>query len=86
MEYEFQCKECNHIVNIFYKTLQKELKAPEECPECKAKNTMESIISAPHVLYNCKGFYTTDYGNHGQGRHEDRMAKTFGLDKCKVKN
>jgi predicted nucleic acid-binding Zn ribbon protein len=86
MEYEFQCKICNHIETLFFKTLQKDLAPPNSCVKCGAKNSMESIISAPHVLYNCKGFYCTDHGNHGQGRHEDKMAHNIGLDKCKVKS
>ena len=40
---------------------------PTECPDCGAKDAIESLLSAPAVRFKGSGFYVTDYARKGSG-------------------
>lgn len=55
--YDYQCKECSHNLEIFQNMSDEKL---TECPECK-KNSLERIINGgAALLFKGNGFYVND--------------------------
>lgn len=57
--FAFKCSACQHTTE----RLQKELKVPKKCEECKQSGTMEKQFSAPGFILKGSGFYQTDFKN-----------------------
>ncbi len=60
--YEFQCKKCGHRFERMQKMSDPQ---PTNCPKCKAKNSVEQLLSAPAVQFKGSGWYVTDYAKKG---------------------
>ena len=56
--YEFQCKKCGHRFERMQKMSDPH---PSACPDCKARNTVEQLMSAPAAHFKGSGWYATDY-------------------------
>ena len=56
--YEFQCKKCSHRFERMQKMSDPN---PAACPHCKAKGTVEQLMSAPAAHFKGSGWYVTDY-------------------------
>ena len=55
--YEYQCDDCNHVLDA----LQKVSDAPlVDCPEC-GKTSLRRLISAPNFRLKGEGWYETDF-------------------------
>ena len=56
--YEYQCKKCGHRFERMQKMSDPH---PAACPQCKAKGTVEQLVSAPAAHFKGSGWYATDY-------------------------
>ena len=56
--YEFQCKKCGHRFERMQKMSDPH---PKDCPDCRAKNSVEQLMSAPAAHFKGSGWYATDY-------------------------
>ncbi|TDY01658.1 FmdB family zinc ribbon protein [Thiohalophilus thiocyanatoxydans] len=55
--YEYQCEECDHVLEV----IQKMSEAPlSECPEC-GKTALKKLISASGFRLKGSGWYETDF-------------------------
>ena len=55
--YEYQCDDCNHVLDALQKVNDKPL---VDCPEC-GKNSLRRLISAPNFRLKGDGWYETDF-------------------------
>ena len=55
--YEYQCDDCNHVLDALQKVNDKPL---VDCPEC-GKNSLRRLISAPNFRLKGEGWYETDF-------------------------
>ncbi len=57
--YEYRCKDCGYVYDVFHKISQSPLK---KCPKC-SKETLQRSIGGGDAILNFKGdgFYITDY-------------------------
>ena len=55
--YEYQCDDCNHVLDALQKVNDKPL---VDCPEC-GKNSLKRLISAPNFRLKGEGWYETDF-------------------------
>jgi putative FmdB family regulatory protein len=56
--YEYRCKKCGHAFEQIQK-FSDPLVA--DCPHCKAKGTVEQLMSRSSVRFKGSGWYATDY-------------------------
>ena len=57
MIYEYQCAKCKDTY-----TMERKISDPEEIPQCNlCHKPMARLWSSPTVVFNAKGFYSTDY-------------------------
>ena len=57
--YEYQCDDCNHVLDALQKVSDKPL---VDCPEC-GKTSLRRLISAPNFRLKGEGWYETDFKN-----------------------
>ena len=55
--YEYQCDDCNHVLDALQKVNDKPL---VDCPEC-SKKSLRRLISAPNFRLKGEGWYETDF-------------------------
>ena len=55
--YEYQCDDCNHVLDALQKVNDKPLVV---CPEC-GKKSLRRLISAPNFRLKGEGWYETDF-------------------------
>ena len=55
--YEFQCDDCNDVLDALQKVSDKPL---VDCPEC-GKTSLRRLISAPNFRLKGEGWYETDF-------------------------
>ena len=55
--YEYQCDDCNHVLDALQKVNDKTL---VDCPEC-GKKSLRRLISAPNFRLKGEGWYETDF-------------------------
>jgi len=55
--YEYECKNCNKVFDIFQKITDK---AIEKCPKCH-KKISRLIGGGSGIIFKGSGFYATDY-------------------------
>ena len=55
--YEYQCDDCNHVLDALQKVNDKPL---VDCPEC-GKKSLRRLISAPNFGLKGEGWYETDF-------------------------
>jgi putative FmdB family regulatory protein len=61
--YEYQCKKCQHLFDVFQSMSDEPLK---ECPECKGE-VKRLIGSGSGMIFKGSGFYETDYKRKSAG-------------------
>ena len=55
--YEYQCDDCNHVLDALQKVSDKPF---VDCPEC-GKTSLRRLISAPNFRLKGEGWYETDF-------------------------
>lgn len=71
--YEYKCKKCEHLFELFQSMSDDPVKT---CPECKGE--VERLIGAgAGLIFKGSGFYTTDY-------RSDSYQKAAKADKSKA--
>ena len=55
--YEYQCDDCNHVLDALQKVSDMPL---VDCPEC-GKTSLRRLISAPNFRLKGEGWYETDF-------------------------
>jgi putative FmdB family regulatory protein len=58
--YEFRCKKCNSLIEVFQKLSDK---PPTKCKKCGGR--LEKIISKTAFQFKGEGWYVTDYASKG---------------------
>ena len=56
--YEYRCKKCGHLFEIIQKFSDPLV---SDCPKCKAKGTVQQLMSRSAVRFKGPGWYATDY-------------------------
>lgn len=56
--YEYRCQKCGHA---FEKIQKFSDPLVADCPRCKAKGTVEQLMSRSSVRFKGSGWYATDY-------------------------
>ncbi len=72
--YEYQCRKCNEVFEIFHK-IDEECNAA--CPKCLGP--AKKLISATNFILKGSGFYVNDYPS--ASRREGKKAETEGFEK-----
>lgn len=72
--YEYQCKKCNNIFEIFHK-IDEECKV--SCPNCLGPTI--KLISATNFILKGSGFYINDYPS--KSRKEGQQAEKESKEK-----
>ncbi|PYS61643.1 MAG: transcriptional regulator [Acidobacteria bacterium] len=60
--YEFRCKKCNALTEVFQKLSDK---PPSRCRKCGGR--LEKQISKTAIQFKGEGWYITDYARKGSG-------------------
>ena len=60
--YEFRCKKCNALTEVFQKLSDK---PPSKCRKCGGR--LEKLVSRPAIQFKGEGWYITDYARKGSG-------------------
>lgn len=60
--YEFRCKKCNAVTEVFQKRSDK---PPVKCRKCGGR--LEKMVSRPAIQFKGEGWYVTDYARKGSG-------------------
>lgn len=70
--YEYQCKKCNNIFEVFHK-IDKEFNPA--CPRCLGQT--RRIISPTNFILKGSGFYVNDYPSESKrkGKEREKEAK-----------
>lgn len=84
--YEYRCKKCGHVFERMQKFSDPH---PTDCPDCKAKDSIEQLLSAPAVQFKGSGWYVTDYakksgsssGSSKSGESKAEVKAESGSDK-----
>lgn len=65
MQYDYQCKACNHVFERVLKMADRKVPEAEPCPECGETQVKQTILACPTVNYSIKtaGVKTTDSFN-----------------------
>jgi putative FmdB family regulatory protein len=72
--YEYQCKQCREVFEIFHK-IDEDVKVA--CPRCL--NPAKKLISATNFILKGSGFYVNDYPS--KSRKEGKSSEKEGADK-----
>ena len=72
--YEYQCKHCNDVFEIFHK-IDEDCKV--SCPKCLGP--AKKLISATNFVLKGSGFYVNDYPT--QSRREGKKGEKEGQEK-----
>mgnify|MGYP001555345678 CR=1 FL=1 len=56
--YEYKCTKCEHIEAVMQKISDP---APDVCPQCSAKDSMQKIMSRTNFQLKGNGWYVTDF-------------------------
>ena len=70
--YEYQCDECNHVLDALQKVSDKIL---VDCPEC-GKSSLRRLISAPNFRLKGEGWYETDFKKENRKNVADKKDET----------
>ena len=69
--YEYQCDDCNNVLDALQKVNDKPL---VDCPEC-GKNSLRRLISAPNFRLKGEGWYETDFKKENRKNVADQKDK-----------
>jgi putative FmdB family regulatory protein len=76
--YEYRCKNCNNLFEVFQSMSSEPV---NECPKCGG--SVKRLIGAGSgPIFKGTGFYQTDYKNAGKSDSsgEDKVKKSTGTD------
>jgi len=62
MTYDFKCKKCKRVWELYMPSSVQEPTKGRSCPKCNSKRIMR-IITAPALKFTGSGFYITDYAD-----------------------
>ena len=68
--YEYQCKKCNNIFEVFHR-IEEEINPA--CPKCLGQ--ARKIISATNFILKGSGFYVNDYPSESRKKAEKDAEK-----------
>ena len=78
--YEYQCRECNHLLDALQKINEEPL---IDCPNCGG-SALKRLISAPNFRLKGQGWYETDFKKENQKNladsKEDKPSKAEDKD------
>jgi putative FmdB family regulatory protein len=87
--YEYQCGDCDHVLEALQKISEEPLKF---CPECGAPS-LKKLLSAPRFRLKGSGWYETDFKSAADKRRnlageksDSKPAKDSGSDKSTSKD
>ena len=66
--YEYQCDDCNHVLDALQKVSDTPL---VDCPEC-GKTSLRRLISAPNFRLKGEGWYETDFKKENRKNVADK--------------
>ena len=70
--YEFRCKKCNALTEVFQKLSDK---PPSRCRKCGGR--LEKQVSKTAIQFKGEGWYITDYARKGSGAEKaDKETST----------
>lgn len=73
--YEYECPECEEVVEIIHGVNEK---PPRKCPACGESTRLRKRLSAPAFQFKGSGWYVTDYARKkekkGKGEKESSTA------------
>ncbi|MEO0238130.1 MAG: FmdB family zinc ribbon protein [candidate division WOR-3 bacterium] len=79
--YDYKCKKCGLVFNVFHKMSDK---PSVKCPECDSVS--EKILSYnSNIIFKGSGFYVNDYkknGSSGSGQKEDKEKSKCSGGNC----
>ncbi|HPA46627.1 MAG TPA: zinc ribbon domain-containing protein [bacterium] len=91
--YEYRCKDCGRIIEVFQSMTEEPLKYIEsngECPKGKKKCAVERLIGAgAGIIFKGSGFYETDYRKKeykGKAREESKPIESSAKDSSSGKS
>lgn len=70
--YEYQCKKCGHRFERMQRLSDPH---PTDCPDCRAKKSVEQLMSAPAVQFKGSGWYVTDYAKKASAPKTDTKTE-----------
>ena len=59
--YEFECRKCKNLLEVFQKMNDK---PPVKCEKCGGR--LEKLVSASAIQFKGSGWYVTDYAGNGR--------------------
>ena len=71
--YEYQCDDCNHVLDALQKVSDKPL---VDCPEC-GKTSLRRLISAPNFRLKGEGWYETDFKKENRKNVADQKDENL---------
>lgn len=87
--YEYQCGDCDHVLEALQKISEEPLKF---CPECGAPS-LKKLLSAPRFRLKGSGWYETDFKSAADKRRnlageksDSKPAKDSGSEKSTSKD
>ena len=68
--YDYQCKECGHIFEVFQKMSDPKL---EDCPQENCSGKVKRLLgTGAGVIFKGSGFYQTDYRSESYKKAESK--------------
>ena len=69
--YDYRCKECQHVFELFHSPTQRPRDA---CPACGCRRKERLLGTGSGVIFKGSGFYETDYRKESYNAARDRDA------------
>ena len=70
--YEYQCKKCQTVHEVFMNLSDK---APEKCDSCGAEGSLKKIMSRTHFVLKGQGWYETDFKQKNDPKKDQQVKK-----------
>jgi putative FmdB family regulatory protein len=70
--YEYECPECEEVVEIIHGVNQK---PPRKCPACGESTRLRKRLAAPAFQFKGSGWYVTDYARKKEKKEKEKARK-----------